>query len=154
MKLYSVLLLFLPAILVSCSTSQNENQALVPATKQLDKKAMLSGEKMKEWEIEKYILNGKNVIPSMDKCLTDNLDIYFADHRFESVEGSTKCEEDAPFITDTGHWHFNEDSTEIEVSTPHDFYILKLIEITTEKFHYFSCNHQDTVEAILRPKSI
>lgn len=154
MKFHSIVFLLSCIILFSCQTKQDDSLVMSDLSEAQDKVSVLAGEKSKEWEVEKYILNGKDIVPHLDNCVSDNLDIYFADHRFESVEGESKCKEDDPFITETGHWHFNEDTTEIEVSTSKDFYILKLLELSPEKFHYLSCNHIDTVEAILKPKGL
>lgn len=136
---------------VSCNSSREETLKDDLFAQEQDKMVSLTGEKMKEWKVESYVLNGVDVLSGLDACKADNLDIYFADHRFESVEGSKKCNEADPYITETGHWHFNGDSSEIEVSISKDFYILRLIEISPTKLHYLSCNHKDTVEAVLRP---
>ena len=90
----------------------------------------------------------------MKDCEKDNLDIYFTDHRFESMEGKTKCKHDSPIITETGYWYFNEDTTEIEVTIGYDFYILKLIELSSDRFHYISIANTDTIEAVLSPNTI
>ncbi len=145
-----VFVIIISALGFSCDFKSEENLVIVETTKHnTDKLFSLSGIKKKQWKVDTYNVNGKNLLKEMSDCQTDNLDIYFSDHRFESVEGATKCKENDPYITENGHWHFNEDSTEIEVSIEKDFYILKIIELLPSKFHYKSCNHGDTIEAVL-----
>ncbi len=152
--LLSIVLLLVLFGFDACKSGNEELMQDDLLNQNTDKLISLTGTKMKEWKIESYVVNGKNLLLELDNCQIDNMDIYFADHRFESVEGPQKCQENDPYITETGHWYFNEDSTEIEVSIEKDFYILKLIEISPSKLHYISCNHTDTIEAILSPSDI
>ncbi|MCF8371603.1 MAG: hypothetical protein K9H64_08265 [Bacteroidales bacterium] len=155
MKLLSILsILILFIFIVSCKSGDEDSLKNGLLVQNHDEMFSLAGDKMKGWAIESYVYNGKDILPGLDECLADNLDVYFSDHRFESVEGNKKCNDKDPYITETGHWYFNEDSTEIEVSTSKDFYILKLIEISSDKLHYRSCTPKDTIEAVLRPANL
>jgi len=150
---------FLVALIVSISllfSSCNSGSKKEPAafSPRQNKISTLAGNKKKEWKVEKYYMNGENILNKLKDCEKDNLDIYFTDHRFESMEGKTKCKHDNPEITETGYWYFNEDTTEIEVTIGYDFYILRLIELSSDKFHYISITNSDTIEAILSPNII
>jgi len=107
--------------------------------------------KNKEWKVESYTKNGQDVLSGLENCIKDNMDVYFCDHRFESVEGKIKCAIDDPYLKETGSWYFNDDTTEIEVTIGQEFFILKILELTDDKFHYISTNHNDTVETVLMP---
>lgn len=141
-------------VVFSCKSGNEESPQAEVLEHSNDIMYSLVGNKMKEWKIDSYKVNGTNILSEMDDCIIDNMDIYFADHRFESVEGSLKCKTNDPYITETGHWFFNGDSTEIEVSIDKDFYILRIIELSTLKLHYISYNHEDTIEAILSPANM
>ncbi len=136
----------------SCNTG-SENKSLTFSPRQ-NKISILAGCKKKEWKVEKYFINGEDVLAKLKDCEKDNLDVYFTDHRGESMEGKTKCKHYSPMVTETGYWYFNEDTTEIEVTIGYDFYILKLIELSSDKFHYISITNTDTIETILSPNVI
>ena len=138
----------------SCKDKNIHKESQSVFSPRSNKTATLAGNKKKEWKIEKYIINGKNKLKKLKDCEKDNLDVYFTDHRFESIEGKKKCKAGDPYLTDTGYWYFNEDTTEIEVTIGYDFYILKLIELSSNKFHYISITNSDTIEAVLTPHVI
>ena len=60
------------------------------------------------------------------------------------IEGELKCNSEDPYLRETGFWYFNDDSTEVEVTIGTEFYILKIIELSTDKFHYIYTHHDDT----------
>lgn len=138
----------------SCNNKKDVKQKQAVFLPRENKMSTLAGSKKKEWKIEKYYINGENKLEKLEDCEKDNLDVYFTDHRFESIEGKKKCKPSDPYLTDTGYWYFNEDTTEIEVTIGYDFYILKLIELSSDKFHYISISDSDTIEAILTPHVI
>ena len=138
----------------SCKNKKTDKEEQAVFMPRENKTSSLAGNKKKEWKIEKYFINGENKLKKLEDCEKDNLDVYFTDHRFESVEGKKKCKPGDPYLTDTGYWYFNEDSTEIEVTIGYDFYILKLIELSSSKFHYISITKTDTIEAVLTPHVI
>ena len=144
-----IIILLLFTLISSCGEIRKDEYTTV---NNFDKKVNdLTSCSNKEWKVVSHEKNGVDLLSNLDNCISDNLDIYFCDHRFESVEGNSKCKNENPYLIETGCWYFNEDTTELEVTIGKDFYILKIIELTDNKFHYISTNHDDTVETILKP---
>ena len=137
-----ILIISFLTFLTSCNEKEKQNAVkLLQGNSKIEN---LTGNKNKKWEIISYTKNGVNLLSKMDKCVQDNMDVYFYDHSFVSIEGELKCNSEDPYLRETGFWYFNDDSTEVEVTIGTEFYILKIIELSTDKFHYIYTNHNDT----------
>ncbi len=133
-------------LIFSCNVQSKKKEKEAQFKPRTNKIMMLAGDKMKKWNIDSYSINGTVLDDNAEYHHSGNSNIFFKDHRLEIVRDNK--------IEETGHWHFSEDSTEIEVSIGCNFFIYKLIEISQSEMQYMCVNKSDTIETIMKTQQL
>lgn len=111
---------------------------------------LLAGDNYKAWAIESFTVNKVDQLKDLESCQLDNLDLYYRNLVFESVEGDTRCKTTDSDLRGRGKWTLNADSTGIEIKLGQQFHSLQIIELTQTRFHYKADNDGQITEAVFR----
>lgn len=146
----AILLIFSVMMSAGCRISSRNQD---PATNHTDGKAgiswLLAGDAYKTWAIESFTVDGIDQLKTLEPCQLDNMDVYYRNLVYESVEGDSRCKTNDPDIRRYGKWSLNADSTAIEVKLGTDLFSLQIVEITEKKLHYRSTSNNQVTEAVL-----
>lgn len=110
---------------------------------------LLAGDDFKAWAVESFSINGEDKLKDMKNCQLDNIDCYYRNQIYESLEGNSRCTETDPELISRGKWTLNADSTAIEVKLGSRMYTLQIINLTKNRLHYRSVVNKQTTEAVL-----
>jgi len=143
-------LTLLVLMLTGCSVRNNKPESPeVIREKNTSISWLLAGDVCKAWAIESFTVDGIDQLKGLEACQLDNLDVYYRNLVYESIEGNTRCKNNDPEVRRHGKWSLNADSTAIEVKLGMDLLTLQIVEITDKKLHYRSTNNNHITEAVL-----
>jgi hypothetical protein len=143
-------LFFSVVILAGCTVRNNKQEPQdLKTEKKTDIAWLLAGDVSKAWAIESFTVDGIDQLQGLAACELDNLDVYYRNLVYESIEGKLRCKTSDPEVRRHGKWSLNADSTAIDVKLGMDLFTLQIVEITEKKLHYRSNDNNRVTEAVL-----
>jgi len=147
------ILIFIASLAIitgSCKVKVNNQESAPVNIKTHSILWLLAGDSYKAWTVELFTVNGLDQLKEMKPCQQDNLDLYYRNLVYESVEGNTKCEKTDPDLRQRGKWSMNSDSTTVELKLGRQLFTIQIVELTETRFHYKVDLNGQITEAVLK----